>query len=167
MSGSTNWSRSGRELCHTHCSWCTLSPSTLSPSTPSPSTLSPSTLSPSTALLSDKHSCGMLLALVIWLMIFMTRPHKEERFLFPVYPLLCFAATYGMERMEVSGHGGRVCTVGCPHLWSPTLLCKGRSGLLEWAESLEGQEHIYACCHGNHIHTWIVVCFTHPGPVPR
>ena len=49
-----------------------------------------------------KHSRGMLLALAIWLTIFMTRPHKEERFLFPVYPLLCFAVVYGMERVEVS-----------------------------------------------------------------
>lgn len=39
----------------------------------------------------------MLMALFLWLLVFMTRPHKEERFLFPVYPLLCFAALFGME----------------------------------------------------------------------
>lgn len=26
--------------------------------------------------------------MMIWLAIFMTRPHKEERFLYPIYPLL-------------------------------------------------------------------------------
>ena len=31
----------------------------------------------------------------------MTRPHKEERFLFPVYPLLCFTAIFGMEMLKV------------------------------------------------------------------
>lgn len=27
----------------------------------------------------------------LWLLVFWTRPHKEERFLFPVYPLICLA----------------------------------------------------------------------------
>lgn len=57
----------------------------------------------------DKYSCGMLLALAIWLMIFMTRPHKEERFLFPVYPLVCFAVVYAVERLKVSWWAGRAC----------------------------------------------------------
>nr|CAB3221238.1 alpha-1,2-mannosyltransferase ALG9-like [Phallusia mammillata] len=33
-----------------------------------------------------------LSTLLIWFGIFFTRPHKEERFLFPVYPLICLAA---------------------------------------------------------------------------
>lgn len=28
------------------------------------------------------------LTMMVWLAIFMTRPHKEERFLYPIYPLL-------------------------------------------------------------------------------
>ncbi|KAG7163517.1 Alpha-1-2-mannosyltransferase ALG9-like [Homarus americanus] len=31
--------------------------------------------------------------LYLWLTIFMLQPHKEERFLFPVYPLVCLAGT--------------------------------------------------------------------------
>ncbi|ELT88204.1 hypothetical protein CAPTEDRAFT_183906, partial [Capitella teleta] len=30
-----------------------------------------------------------LSAMFIWFLIFFTRPHKEERFLFPIYPLIC------------------------------------------------------------------------------
>lgn len=28
----------------------------------------------------------------VWMAIFFPQPHKEERFLFPVYPMLCLAA---------------------------------------------------------------------------
>lgn len=67
----------------------------------------------------DKHSCGMLLALAIWLTIFMTRPHKEERFLFPVYPLVCFAVVYAVERLKVSWWAGEgVGHMSCTHLHS-------------------------------------------------
>ena len=30
--------------------------------------------------------------MMLWLGIFMTRPHKEERFLYPIYPLLLVSA---------------------------------------------------------------------------
>ncbi|CAI8037241.1 Alpha-1,2-mannosyltransferase ALG9 [Geodia barretti] len=30
--------------------------------------------------------------MIIWMIIFFTRPHKEERFLFPIYPLFCLSA---------------------------------------------------------------------------
>ncbi|CAI8055708.1 Alpha-1,2-mannosyltransferase ALG9, partial [Geodia barretti] len=30
--------------------------------------------------------------MIIWMLIFFTRPHKEERFLFPIYPLFCLSA---------------------------------------------------------------------------
>ena len=45
---------------------------------------------------SDRFSLGIVLALVVWFAVFMTRPHKEERFLFPVYPLIIFASGFGM-----------------------------------------------------------------------
>lgn len=39
-----------------------------------------------------------LLPLYLWLLIFVPQAHKEERFMFPVYPLLCLAAAVGVER---------------------------------------------------------------------
>lgn len=30
--------------------------------------------------------------LYLWLTVFLLQPHKEERFLFPVYPLICLTA---------------------------------------------------------------------------
>ncbi|KRZ83276.1 Alpha-1,2-mannosyltransferase ALG9 [Trichinella sp. T8] len=33
----------------------------------------------------------------LWILVFFTQPHKEERFLFPMYPLLCATAAIGME----------------------------------------------------------------------
>ena len=91
---------------------------------PSPSMVPP---------ISDKYSCGILLALALWLVIFMTRPHKEERFLFPVYPLVCFAVTYGIERVEVSEWVVEGCFAHHCHVRSSLLPCKGRTSLLEWA----------------------------------
>jgi alpha-1,2-mannosyltransferase len=35
--------------------------------------------------------------MMIWLAIFMTRPHKEERFLYPIYPLLLLSAAAGVS----------------------------------------------------------------------
>ena len=65
-------------------------------------------------------------------MIFMTRPHKEERFLFPVYPLLYFAVAYGMQGLEVGTQEGR--EGGCCASHGLTLLsCAGAVGLPQWA----------------------------------
>jgi len=35
-----------------------------------------------------------LLPLYTWIIIFFTQPHKEERFLYPIYPLICLAASF-------------------------------------------------------------------------
>lgn len=35
--------------------------------------------------------------LYLWLFVFVLQPHKEERFLFPVYPLVCLAAAITIE----------------------------------------------------------------------
>ena len=40
------------------------------------------------------------LALHLWLLVFGFQPHKEERFLFPVYPLLCFAAATTLDNLQ-------------------------------------------------------------------
>ena len=40
------------------------------------------------------------LAVYIWLLVFGIQPHKEERFLFPVYPLLCFAAASTLDNLQ-------------------------------------------------------------------
>ena len=39
----------------------------------------------------------MLAPLLLWLSITVPRPHKEERFLFPMYPILCFAAAWCVD----------------------------------------------------------------------
>ena len=35
--------------------------------------------------------------LYLWLLVFWTQPHKEERFLFPVYPLICLAGAMVLD----------------------------------------------------------------------
>lgn len=51
----------------------------------------------------DKASMAMLLVtlapLFLWLAIVVPRPHKEERFLFPIYPLLCAGAAITLDCM--------------------------------------------------------------------
>ncbi|XP_018023056.1 alpha-1,2-mannosyltransferase ALG9 [Hyalella azteca] len=41
-----------------------------------------------------------LAGLYLWLAVFFLQPHKEERFLFPVYPLICLAAAMALESVE-------------------------------------------------------------------
>ncbi|KAF2359705.1 GPI mannosyltransferase [Trinorchestia longiramus] len=41
-----------------------------------------------------------LSAMYLWLAVFLLQPHKEERFLFPVYPLVCLAAAIALESTE-------------------------------------------------------------------
>uniref|UniRef100_H2YLZ4 Mannosyltransferase n=1 Tax=Ciona savignyi TaxID=51511 RepID=H2YLZ4_CIOSA len=36
----------------------------------------------------------------IWILIFFTRPHKEERFLFPIYPLICLSASITLATIQ-------------------------------------------------------------------
>ena len=42
----------------------------------------------------------ILLALYLWLLVFTAQAHKEERFLFPVYPLVCLAAAVGVDAVQ-------------------------------------------------------------------
>ena len=40
-----------------------------------------------------------LLPMYLWMAIVFPRPHKEERFLFPMYPMLCFGAAVTMDEV--------------------------------------------------------------------
>ena len=40
------------------------------------------------------------LSLHLWLLVFGLTPHKEERFLFPIYPLLCLAAASTLDVLQ-------------------------------------------------------------------
>eukprot|EP00536_Pseudo-nitzschia_multiseries_P001021 jgi/Psemu1/317480/estExt_fgenesh1_pm.C_130003 len=40
-----------------------------------------------------KDGLGLMAPLYLWLAVVMPRPHKEERFLFPIYPSLCLGAS--------------------------------------------------------------------------
>ncbi|XP_041098213.1 alpha-1,2-mannosyltransferase ALG9 isoform X2 [Polyodon spathula] len=40
----------------------------------------------------------------IWILIFFTRPHKEERFLFPVYPLVCLCGAVALSSLQKCYH---------------------------------------------------------------
>ncbi|XP_058865682.1 alpha-1,2-mannosyltransferase ALG9-like isoform X1 [Acipenser ruthenus] len=40
----------------------------------------------------------------IWMLIFFTRPHKEERFLFPVYPLICLCGAVALSSLQKCYH---------------------------------------------------------------
>lgn len=42
-----------------------------------------------------------LAPLYLWLAIFVPQPHKEERFLYPVYPIICLAAAVSLERLAL------------------------------------------------------------------
>ncbi len=36
----------------------------------------------------------------LWFAVFFLQPHKEERFLFPVYPLIAFSAACAVDAMQ-------------------------------------------------------------------
>eukprot|EP00795_Rhopilema_esculentum_P016703 gene16703-8152_t len=40
----------------------------------------------------------------IWFLVFFTRPHKEERFLFPVYPFICLAGSVTLSLVQEMYH---------------------------------------------------------------
>ena len=50
---------------------------------------------------SDGLKLLMLIPMYIWIAIVFPRPHKEERFLFPIYPMLCFGASIALEEIMV------------------------------------------------------------------
>ena len=40
------------------------------------------------------------LAFYLWLSVFWLQPHKEERFLYPIYPLICLAAAISVDTLQ-------------------------------------------------------------------
>ena len=40
------------------------------------------------------------LAIYVWMIIFIAQAHKEERFLFPIYPLICLAAAVTLDYVQ-------------------------------------------------------------------
>ncbi|XP_066515084.1 alpha-1,2-mannosyltransferase ALG9-like isoform X2 [Hoplias malabaricus] len=40
----------------------------------------------------------------LWMLVFFTRPHKEERFLFPVYPLICLCGAVALSSLQKCYH---------------------------------------------------------------
>lgn len=55
------------------------------------------------ALMSCVYSRGPVLAVIsqiyLWLGILFNTPHKEERFIYPIYPIVCLAASYTLAKM--------------------------------------------------------------------
>ncbi|KAM5132548.1 alpha-1,2-mannosyltransferase ALG9 isoform 1-T1 [Mantella aurantiaca] len=45
-----------------------------------------------------------LAPMYIWILIFFTRPHKEERFLFPIYPLICLCGAVALAAVQKCYH---------------------------------------------------------------
>jgi len=46
-----------------------------------------------------------LAPMYIWIVIFFSQPHKEERFLFPIYPLICLCGAVALSALQVSFSG--------------------------------------------------------------
>ncbi|XP_054611347.1 alpha-1,2-mannosyltransferase ALG9 isoform X3 [Dunckerocampus dactyliophorus] len=40
----------------------------------------------------------------LWMFIFFTQPHKEERFLFPIYPLICLSGAVALSSLQKCYH---------------------------------------------------------------
>lgn len=74
----------------------------------------------------------LLCPLYLWLAITVPRPHKEERFLYPIYPLLCLGAVLTVDK--IANFVGRI-----------------MSGLSRHKELMRGQRHAMHAC------VWTVV----------
>uniref|UniRef100_A0A8C9U3M5 Mannosyltransferase n=1 Tax=Scleropages formosus TaxID=113540 RepID=A0A8C9U3M5_SCLFO len=79
----------------------------------------------------------------LWMLVFFTRPHKEERFLFPIYPLICLCGAVALSSLQVRPV---TCTQSStalprtpPYTWSPragwSLCVWGRNGIVSLAAS--------------------------------
>jgi alpha-1,2-mannosyltransferase len=69
----------------------------------------------------------LLSPLYLWLAVVVPRPHKEERFLFPLYPLLCLGAVLTVDK--VANAGGRIV-----------------AGLSRHKELMRSQRHVVHLC---------------------
>ena len=41
-----------------------------------------------------------MLSLLLWYIVFFSQPHKEERFIYPAYPLICLSAAFAIEMVQ-------------------------------------------------------------------
>ncbi|QQP41456.1 Mannosyltransferase, partial [Caligus rogercresseyi] len=62
-------------------------------------TISISKLFSSSSLSQDIPFVTIYLGFYLWLGIFTLQPHKEERFLFPIYPLICLGGAHSIESL--------------------------------------------------------------------
>jgi alpha-1,2-mannosyltransferase len=105
----------------------------------------------------------LLSPLYLWLAVVVPRPHKEERFLFPIYPLLCLGAVLTVDK--VANAGGRIVAGLSRHkelmrsqrhlvhlaVWSVTVvLSLARLGALY--HYYTAPLHIYAALAEHHTH---------------
>ena len=49
----------------------------------------------------NKHHLLVSVSMYLWLLVFFTRPHKEERFLYPIYPLICLSAAHSIHLITI------------------------------------------------------------------
>eukprot|EP00105_Crassostrea_gigas_P012644 XP_011428699.1 PREDICTED: alpha-1,2-mannosyltransferase ALG9 isoform X1 [Crassostrea gigas] len=75
----------------------------------------------------DKPTWLLMLPMYLWMLIFFTRPHKEERFLFPIYPLLALFGAVSIDYLQklccllMPGQRGQHYTTNTN--WIPVCLC--------------------------------------------
>ena len=54
---------------------------------------------PKHRMLESSH-CMCIVSSLLWLFIFSIQPHKEERFMYPIYPLICATAAHTIKLIE-------------------------------------------------------------------
>ncbi|OXB69698.1 UNVERIFIED_CONTAM: hypothetical protein H355_014001 [Colinus virginianus] len=58
----------------------------------------------------------------IWIIIFFSQPHKEERFLFPIYPLICLCSAVALSALQIGLLKQNVLILNCVVLISQSAL---------------------------------------------
>lgn len=41
-----------------------------------------------------------VVSMMLWLVVYSMQPHKEERFMYPIYPLICASAAHTIKLIE-------------------------------------------------------------------
>lgn len=100
-----------------------------------------------------KTECNrILLPMYIWLGIMFAQPHKEERFLYPIYPLICMAAAMSLNacgrlldfRLWSSNvRFGRVVVLGSLMMYSTLSLSRIASNYINYNAPLRVYQHLH------------------------